>query len=239
MMEGMPSRLAVIASEPAEAVLARLRAQVADLESRGATSVHPVPPVLAPLLPGGGLKPGSAYCLASATLLAALLAAPSREELWCGLVGLPGFGVEAAVEAGVRADRLVLVPEPGPRWLSVVAALSTALPVVAVRPSEPVRPADADRLAARLRDREATLLVLGDWPGAEARITVDEPAWTGLGTGWGRLVRREVSLRVTARRFPRERSVRVFLPGPDGTLSAVPTVATGERADTGLMRVAA
>lgn len=205
------------------AVIARLRAQVGALEERRSDPVCPVPPALAALLPGGGLKPGGVYCLESESLLASLLATPSREGSWCGVVGLQGLGVEAAVLAGVRIDRLVLVPEPGPRWLSVVAALCAAMPVVVVRPPETVRAGDAARLAARLRDHGTVLFAMGDWPGAEATITVDEPCWTGLGDGWGYLASREVSISVTSKRHPWPKSVRALLPGVDGTLEAVPS----------------
>jgi len=207
------------ASPSREVIIARLREQVNALEHRVPSPVRPVPPVLAPLLPDGGLKPGAVYCLASPAVLLALLAAPSHEGLWCGLVGLPEVGAEAAAAAGVRLDRLALVPRPGPRWLSVVAALCTALPVVAVCPPAPVRPGEADRLAARLRDEGTTLLVVGTWPMAEASITVTSPIWWGLGDGWGHLTGREVDLQVTSKRHPWGRSVRAWLPGADGTLA--------------------
>ena len=40
---------------------------------------------------------------------------------------MPEMGVEAAQQAGVVLDRLVLVPEPGRRWLSAVAALAARM----------------------------------------------------------------------------------------------------------------
>ncbi|MDR0284805.1 MAG: hypothetical protein LBI33_07935 [Propionibacteriaceae bacterium] len=220
----MPS-LAATVPTPRAVVVSRLRAQVEALETRGRGPVRPVDPLLAPLLPDGGLKPGAAYCLTSAALLAALLAAPSRDGLWCGIVGLPDFGTEAAALAGVTLERLALVPAPGDRWLAVVAALGAALPVVAVRPAGPVRPGDATRLAARLRESESVLLVVGEWPGAEATLGLDDPRWAGLGEGWGYLTSREVSVWATSKRYPRPKSVRVRLPGDNGTLVAAPRAA--------------
>ena len=136
---GMSPRLAAVAPPSQEVVIERLRARVSELEGRHLDLVRPVPEVLAPLLPGGGLKPGAAYGVTSSSLLVSLLAGPSHEGSWCGLVGLPDLGVEAAGQAGVRLDRVVLVPSPGERWLSVVAALAAALPLVAVRPPRAAR----------------------------------------------------------------------------------------------------
>lgn len=183
-----------------------------------------MPDEVAGLLPDAGLRPGSAYALGSAgALLHALLAEPSRAGTWCGIVGMPELGLEAAHQAGVVLDRLVLVPQPGPRWLSAVAALAEVLGVVAVRPSGSVAPADAARLASRLRDREATLLVVGDWPRAEAVLRVEEPRWFGVGSGHGNLTQREVTLTITSKRMARPRSTRLLLPGPDGHLGQLPT----------------
>src|ERR1700761_702178 len=62
----------------------------------------PTAPAIADLLPGGGLKQGAMYSLQnSATLLLALLAAPSAAGLWCGIVGVPEFGIEAAASFGI------------------------------------------------------------------------------------------------------------------------------------------
>lgn len=203
----------------------RLREQ---LNQRSGPAAFPVHPVLAELLPEAGLRPGGAYSVsAPGALLLALLAEPSRTGSWCGVVGLPELGAEAAELAGVELSRLALVPRPGERWLAVTAALVEVLPVVAVRPTSRVRDADAARLAARLRDREAVLLVAGDWPQAHARLSLAEPDWSGLGSGHGYLSGREVTVTVTAKRAPVPRSARLLLPDPDGRLApAAASVAT-------------
>ena len=113
-----------LAELPRTELLARLRAQVAVKEARIRQTPFPVHPDLAALLPDGGLKPGSAYSLTGAgALLLALLAEPSREGYWCGVVGMPDFGAEAAAHAGVDLDRLALVPDPAEQWLATTAAL--------------------------------------------------------------------------------------------------------------------
>ena len=81
---------------------------------------------------------------------------------------MPQLGAEAAEGLGVDLSRLVLIPDPGPRWLAVTATIAEVLPVVAVRPSGRASDAEVSRLAARLRDRGAVLLVQGPWPQAEA-----------------------------------------------------------------------
>jgi hypothetical protein len=202
---------------PRTELLARLRAQVAVKEARVRPALFPMHPELAGLLPGGGLNPGSAYCLSgSGALLLALLAEPSREGHWCGVVGMPEFGAEAAGQAGVALERLALVPEPDDQWLAITAALVEALPVVAVRPAGRVREGDAARLMARLRDRGGLLLVDGPWPRAEARLVVSDARWSGLGVGYGYLASREVTVTVTSRKSPAPRTVRLVLPTPDG-----------------------
>lgn len=185
--------------------------------------VLPTHPAFTSLLPGGGLRSGSAYSLArSASLLLALMARPSQDGAWCGVVGMPELGAEAAEKYGLDLDRLVFIPDPGPRWLAVTATIADVLPVVAVRPpagSTAARGgAEATRLAARLRDRGTVLLVQGSWPQAEAAIDVADPHWTGLGQGHGYLAGRELTVSVSSRRSPNARRARMLLPAADGTI---------------------
>lgn len=206
---------------PRGELLERLRAQVARAEARIRPCPFPVPPPLTGLLPDGGLKAGAAYSLeVGGALLLALLAGPSQEGHWCGVVGMPEFGAEAAGNAGVSLERLALVPDPGDQWLASTAALAEAVPVIAVRPSGRVRESDAVRLMSRLRDRGGVLLVHGPWPRAEARLSLGDVRWAGVGDGCGHLSRREVTVTVVTRSRPVPRSVRLVLPTPEGLLAA-------------------
>ena len=136
------------------------------------TRALPTNPALADLVPGGALAAGSAYSVADSTTLAlSLLQGPSAAGAWCAVVGVPDLGVEAAAGLGIDLERLVLVPHPGEQWLSVVSALVDVVSIMLVRP--PVRDGrvritdgSASKLASRLRQREAVLVSLGDWPGA-------------------------------------------------------------------------
>ena len=159
----------------------------------------PTHPALAPLL-DGGLKQGAAYSVErSATLLMALLAAPSAAGSWCAVIGVPEFGVEAAEHFGIDLERLVLVPHPGDQWLSVTAAVADVMGIVVTRPPKRASDGAVSRLAGRLRQRGTTLFVLGAWPQAEAMLTLSGSTWHGLGNGHGHLTAREVTVTVTTR----------------------------------------
>lgn len=203
--------------------VASLRAQLERVQGRRLdTPVLPVHPALASLLPGGGLRPGAAYSLSRSTsLLLALMAQSSQAGSWCGVVGMPRLGAEAAERLGVDLSRLVLIPDPGPRWLAITATIAEVLPVVAVRPSGRAPDAEISRLAARLRDRGAVLLVQGPWPQAEAVLELDAPEWTGVGRGHGYLSGREVTVTASSRRWPRSRRSRLLLPDALGAIAAV------------------
>lgn len=204
------------------ALIDHLRAQLAQSDTRVRPQLLEVSDSLAAALPQPGLKPGAAYCVdGSGALLQALLAEPSAAGHWCGVVGVPTFAAEAAAAAGVRLERLVLVPDPGDQWLAVVGALAEVIDVLAVRPTGRVREAEAARLGARLRDRGVVLLVVGDWPRAEARLSVAEPHWHGLGQGHGHLVSRTIRVEVASRRAPGGRSVIVELPTATGGVAPI------------------
>lgn len=216
----------MIVREDAVGEVRRLRVQVERLQGRRMeAAVLPTHPSLAPLLPGGGLRAGAAYCVApSLSLLLSLMARPSREGSWCAAIGMPELGAEAAAGLGVDLGRLVLIPDPGARWWSVAATLAEVMPVVAVRTAGRVPDGEAAQLMARLRDRGATLLVQGVWPQAEATVQLDDPEWSGLGAGHGYLASRAVTVSVRSRRSPVPRRARMLLPDREGALgpTAVP-----------------
>jgi hypothetical protein len=177
------------------------------------TRLIPTHPAIAGLLPGGGLQQGASYSVErSAMLLMTLLAAPSAAGSWCGVVGVPEFGVEAAQGFGIDLDRLVLVPHPGDQWLAVTAAIADVMAVVVTRPPSRATESSVARLSARLRQRGTTLLVLGAWPQTEAMLSLSRSEWHGIGAGHGHLMSREVTVTVTSRVAGRPRSARLWLP---------------------------
>src|SRR5690606_10231489 len=177
---------------------------------------------------GSPPTPGAAPALHALSLrdalpiLGALLAAPSQKGSWCAIIGMPTIGVEAMSDLGVELERLILVPDPGPRWLTVAMALSEVIPIIAVHPRSRVADADISRLNARLRDRGCTLLVTAPWPQSEATIRVEGTEWHGLGSGWGLLADRTVTLRASGRRFDSVNRVRVQMPTSLGRVGAAP-----------------
>ncbi|MDQ4501742.1 hypothetical protein [Sinomonas sp. ASV322] len=174
---------------------------------------YPVLPCFAPLLPSG-LRGGTAYSLdVPLSVAMALLAGASSEGQWCGAVGFPDFGAEAAAGFGIALDRLVLVPDPGEHWFPVVAALADVLPLLLAQGPGRVAPGEAAKLGSRLRERAGTLLVLGPWPQSEAVLRMRGTSWEGLGEGYGHLSRHRVDLELTQRGLAR--SAVVDLSAPD------------------------
>ena len=171
------------------------------------------------------LRAGASYSTDSATLALALLAGPSRAGGWCAAVGVADFGAEAAVALGVDLDRTVLVPDPGEQWLEVTAALVDVATVVLVRPSGRVTPSAAEKLSARLRKRGAALVVWGEWPRCEARLTATEPAWAGVGRGHGHLRARRLVVEARRGTAPPCRGA-LWFPAEDQSYRAVEPVVT-------------
>ncbi|MEU8802213.1 hypothetical protein [Spirillospora sp. NPDC048819] len=196
----------------------------------------PVLPALHPVLPGG-LRPGSVVGLdglGAASLGLALAAGVSVHGGedgtggWCGVVGLPGFGVAAAAGMGAAPERLLLVDEPGDRWPDVVAALCEAVDLVLLCPPERPGAAAVRRLSALARKHGCVLTLTGafarNWPGTRLRLRLDDVAWDGLADGHGRLTGRRVQIVAEGRDAPGPgRRARVWLPAPDGTVKPVET----------------
>lgn len=179
----------------------------------------------APTPAGGPTRAGAAESASggATTLALALALGAARAGAWCAVVGLPDLGVAAAAELGFELDRLVFVPRPGEQWLAVISALVDVVPLVVARVPAGVREgAVTNRLASRLRQREASLIVLGAWPQSEARLSVTESEWAGLGAGHGNLRARRVTVSAQARHWAgRERSRRIWLPDAEHSIRAV------------------
>lgn len=202
-----------------------------DAETGDSAQTLPTVSALADLLPSRGLRRGASYSVEGSTTLAlATLVGASEAGSWCGVVGMPALGIEAAAGLGVDLDRLALVPSPGASWLEVVAALVEAVDIVVVRPPARSHDAEARRLAARVRQRGAVLVVAGQWPGCELRFTVTANEWTGLGSGHGHLTARQATVSAVGRgSAARPRSTRLWLPAPDGGIRVVEEAARPTR----------
>jgi membrane protein implicated in regulation of membrane protease activity len=224
---------------PRLAALSQVAALQQRISSMQATKLEtltlPTLPAMADILPGGALRQGAAYSVeGSTTLVMALLAGPSQGGAWCGVVGLPDFGAEAATRFGIDLDRLVLVPAPGDQWLTVTAALVDVLSVVVIKPSLHIRDADVARLGARLRQRGCTLIVMGGWPQSEAVLRIEGSRWSGLGRGHGYLTGREVTVASVGNRgFDRPQRASLWLPDAEQQFRAGGTSSAGASSSAG------
>ena len=206
----------------------------------GEGSVLPVVAPLARLLPAGGLRRGTTVAVAAGpaatSLLWAVLVEASAGGAWVGVVGRPDLGLVAAAEAGMRLDRLALVPAPGPELMAVTSALLDGLDVVVTTVARPVPAGERQRLAARARQRGAVLCVLGSWPGADVQLSCTGARWGGVGAGLhggsGRLGQRQVEVRVLGRGMaPAGRVERLLMPAiPAAVPAAVAPAAVGPAA---------
>lgn len=175
--------------------------------------VVPATSMLAGTLPLGGLQRGTttlvtpaARGVAGSTSLALeLLAGVSASGGWCAAVGLENLGLLAAARHGIDFGRFLVVPDPGGagRWQQVLATLFDGIEAVLFCPASPVRPPDARKLSARVRERRSMLLVLdrhARWTEpVDLRCRVIASAWSGLGEGHGLLSDRAVEVEVSGR----------------------------------------
>lgn len=216
----------------------------------------PVTEPLAPLLVDGAIQRGTTLAVdgdAAISLALALAVGASRSGSWIGVVGVDGLGLAAAGELGIDLERVVLVADPGPAWSAAVAALIGAVDLVVVAPRTAVPARDARRLATRGRERGTVVVAVGgdvlrgaprlrasDTPSAgwglevDVRFATRSRQWVGLGQGHGRLHARRVEVEAAGRRgASRPRRSSLWLPGPDGRLSAVvPTLAVAPEVTT-------
>jgi hypothetical protein len=182
----------------------------------------PVLPALRELLPAGGLHRGSVVTTGDWGLLSLALAAGAvADGAWCAIVGAPAVGVRAAAQAGLDLERVLLVAEPGPGWTQVVASLLDGFDIVLLRPPEQPSAQLRRKLEAAARRYGSVLMVAGDWPGAQSRLLVTDAEWTGIGAGHGRLCARKAQVIASGRGAgERARSAWLWLPGPDGAVTA-------------------
>jgi hypothetical protein len=214
------------------ATVAGLVRPASDPDVTGRHRVLPVASPLGVLLPGGGLRRGTTVATGglpegglpaggalggSSALVLALIAEASRAGSWCAMVGIPTFGAVAAADAGIALDRLALVPNPGPEWAAVVAALIDGIDVVVIAVPGTVPASVASRLAARARQRGSVLVPYGRWDGADVTLQVVRSDWEGLTPGRGRLRQRRVTIVARGRgAAARPKEITVWMPGADG-----------------------
>jgi hypothetical protein len=154
-------------------------------------------------------------------LCLALVAGASANGAWCAVAGLPQFGVRAAVDAGLDPDRLLLISAPGAGWPQVVAALLDGCEIVLLRPPQQPSAQLRRKVEAAVRRYSGVLVVAGDWDGAGIRLRIGRQEWAGIGAGHGRLRARRAQVIADGRgAWTRPRTRWLWLPGPDGSVTA-------------------
>jgi hypothetical protein len=131
---------------------------------------------------------------------------------WTTAVGalLDAVDVVVARPGAVRPGGGTSQPSPGRHG----AARNGAARNGAVRNG--VSDGDARRLTSRARNKDALLVLFGEhaevWPGVQLRLSAERSGWTGIGNGYGRLVRRQLTVSATGRgRSARTRTGELWL----------------------------
>jgi len=203
--------------------LALLAERVSPLALAGERTL-PVADEFAELFPERGLVRGRTIVCSgqAATSLALALIAPAvAAGSWLAAIDVPTIGLDAASEFGIALERVVAVRtgadrESGRagRWSDVVAAAADGFDLLITRVPADVSPTVLRKIATRLRQRGAVMLVLED-PGAlscDGVLDADITRWVGLGDGHGHLQQRQLVVEASGRRLPGRRC-RLALPG--------------------------
>lgn len=180
------------------------------------------------MLPDAGLVRGRVVGCAGPAAMSLALALAARATTtgsWLAVVGVPMLGVEAVAELGVPLSRLVTIDSDGrpAAWAERVGAAADGFDLILTRP-----PAGADRVVRKVRQRlqarGVVLIAVGPTSpgiGCDVEFTTTATAWDGLGQGHGSLVGRRATVRVSGRRVPRPVEYELWLPGPNGRVTAV------------------
>ena len=225
----------------------------------------PVATGFAPLFPERALVRGRTLACAGPAATStgmAVVAAAVAGGAWLAVVDVPTFGLDAASEVGIALERVVAVsvtssaaddpiPTSGPNpsslapssWVEVMAAVVDGFDIVLARVPADAAAGPLRRLATRIRQRGAVVILLGDgsagydgagYDGAMPCDGVIESGgivWAGLGAGFGAFRQRTVELHMSGRRVPGRRQCRVTLPGVTVAHDAITHLGTDVDAD--------
>ncbi|MET0911079.1 MAG: hypothetical protein ABWZ99_16555 [Ilumatobacteraceae bacterium] len=164
---------------------------------------------------------GPAGTSAAMALVAAAVAAGS----WLAVVDVPTFGLDAASEAGIALERVVAIDTAsngggGAGWVEVMAAAVDGFDLVVSRQPSPVSEAALRKLATRIRQRGAVVVLLDGASAAgssgaglrcDGVVETSVVSWSGIGSGYGHLQQRTLDLSTSGRRLPGRRQCRLGL----------------------------
>lgn len=214
-------------------------------------------PVAAPfdrLLPDEGMVRGrvlSCQGVADTSLAFGLIRDALAEGAWGALVDVATFGVDAASEFGIPLERVVRI-ETGAAdaeraagvgavasWIDVMGAAIDGFDVVVTTVPAELRgaksPASVRKLATRVQQRGAVVVVLGE-SGAlpsDLVLTTERTEWVGVTQGAGHLRSRVVHVVAGGRRLPVPRNVSLLVDATSGraVCSLAPVPGIGSASD--------
>lgn len=150
----------------------------------------PVDGRLAPVFARGGLPRGEILSVTGTLALSfacAAAARATREQHWCAAVDTPELAVAGLADLGIDLEHFVHIGTPPQDWQRVVSILLETFDLLIVAPPAAPSPQQRQRLAAKVRERRASLIALGPLPGSTERCEVSAADWSGLRCGTGRL----------------------------------------------------
>jgi len=189
----------------------------------------PIVDELSGLFADRGVQRGSTIGVAgnaAVSLAVALSVGVSRSGGWVVAVGLPSVGSLAASELGAELSRWAFIDRPGNQAGDVLHALAASVDLVLVGPGIKLRTGHGRRIVARMRERGTSVIAV-DNPRlfdsrADVSLRIKRTAWTGIGSGHGRLISRGVEVEATGRganASPRRQLL--WLPDGKGRLSVI------------------
>jgi len=189
----------------------------------------PVVDELSELFADRGIQRGSTIGVAgnaAVSLAVALSVGVSRSGGWVVAVGLPSVGSLAASELGAELSRWAFIDRPGNQAGDVIHALAASVDLVLVGPDIKLRTGYGRRIVARMRERGTSVIAVGNPRLFDSRVDlslrIKQAAWTGIGSGHGRLISRRVEIEATGRganASPRQQLL--WLPDRKGRLSVI------------------
>ena len=189
----------------------------------------PVVDELSELFEDRGIQRGSTIGVAgnaAVSLAVALSVGISRSQGWVVAVGLPSVGSLAASELGAELSRWAFIDRPGNQAGDVIHALAASVDLVLVGPDIKLRTGYGRRIVARMRERGTSVIAVGNPRLFDSRVDlslrIKQAAWTGIGSGHGRLISRRVEIEATGRganASPRQQLL--WLPDRKGRLSVI------------------
>ncbi|MCK7674790.1 hypothetical protein [Corynebacterium pygosceleis] len=174
--------------------------------------VVPVPENLADCLPRGGLLRREVTAVGDCpALVIELIAAATGNGARVAVVGWPDLLLAGIPDAGGNLDRVVVIPDPGPRPFAVTGMLVEGMDLVIHRwngEDTAVGVSQARPLLARTRRGTAALIVIGArLPAPSVRIGADIVAYHGIGAGSGRIRGFDIAVEVTVKAAPPRRAL--------------------------------